>query len=286
MATLPFAAGVSFGTGKPALPNVTMTLYGADGTTVVNGPVAAIAMGSGDYRAVVTAPDGFTYGWVKAAANDGSGQTITIPVNRVALGFQVSGAEHTLTFTVRDQAAAPISGAAVSIKSGATVIAWGVTNASGIIALAVPAGALTYTVTAGAGYTQITDAAITVTASAAVSATLTAQSPSPPSAGGLCTVRFYVSGPGRVALPGVVCRAVLVSANSAAPDELLANTINTDTTDVLGVAELILVRRALFTRGDGLYRITATAADGTVITSIIATIPDQSAVNVEDLIPV
>jgi hypothetical protein len=279
--------GVNFGVSKPALAGATVRLLDDDRVTVLDGPNALYAMGSGDYVGELELPDAFVRGYVQGAANDASGDTVTFPVLLADIGIIQSGVgDHTVTFTVRDNQGTPqpIEGASVTVKSGSTIVAWGQTSILGVLALGLPAGSYTYTVTAGPNYTQEIDAALVVNGAESVSVTLDEQAAAPPAAAGLCTVRFYVT-LNRTAKSGYVCRARLVGKNEAAANELLSSVIERAATDATGIADLVLVQQAQFVKGDGLYEITVTAPDGTETFKVRAKMPNASTANAEDLIP-
>lgn len=294
MYTFPFT--FEYDTGQKA--SLTTRVYGQSGVALASQPAFTIeelltsgGAGTGVYQAVTTQmPDGQVGSLIifhGATVVDWAGISPYETEGRIASA--IGGGDKTVTFTVlRSDNSQPVVGAAITVKSGSTVVAWGTTDAAGKVKFGLASGSYTYTVTAGGLYVAQTDVALNVTTDPqAVAVSLVPQSITP-AAGGLCTVRFYVT-LNRVAQEGYRCQAKLVKPNSALNNELLSSVIDDKETAANGIAELVLVQKSQFTKpaaGDGVYEIKVAAPDGTVTHQFRAKVPDQSTADVEDLIPV
>jgi len=98
----------------------------------------------------------------------------------------------------------------------------------------------------------------------------------------LCTVEFLVK-LGNTVVQGAVCKAKLLGVNQASDDGILSNRESSDTTDALGEAELSLVQKGQFIKGQGLYEIWVEIS-GKPVASARTTIPNQATVQFEDLL--
>lgn len=196
------------------------------------------------------------------------------------------GGNRTITFQVtRSDTAAAVVGATVTVKQGATTVAWGYTNGSGEMLFGLNDGDYTYTVTAGSGYVPQTDVSFTVAADASVPVSLDVQTPSPPATPGLCTVAFTVRNPvGGALVAGATVTAQLVGHNVCADDTLLTRQIGTGTTNGAGYVELQLVRHDFVVKGKGVYRFQATDPNGLLFFDFIAVVPAQDTATMADLV--
>lgn len=187
----------------------------------------------------------------------------------------------TVTFTVLDSVSlTPLASALVTVTVGGVVYAYGRTNVSGQIQLALNAGTNSYSVVAS-GYTQQL-ASIDPSVTTSVTVNLVQANPvPPPSFAGLCNVLFAVTYNGNPVV-GANVSAALEDENPTVDGYLLSRQITTGTTNASGEAVLTMVQRLQFTRG-GVYRVRVSDAQGRVLHDRRVTVPNSSTVNAEDL---
>lgn len=191
-----------------------------------------------------------------------------------------------VNLTVRDQVAALVSGARVTIQNaaGSALEVTATTNASGVATVNLDDGNYKALVGPVPGFETHTAEAFTVDEdNEAVALTATRAASSTPTAPGLCALDAYVYQNGSP-IQGATVTARIVDTNSATDGVLLSTSKTTDTTDATGKATLQLVRLDQFTDGTGTYEIEA--FDGSrKIWSLQTTIPNQASANLEDLTP-
>jgi len=132
----------------------------------------------GMYDATLDDAKGFVWYVFEGATQPASwADHVSEPINLPDTTNQGTGA-YTITFTARDSdTSAPIAGALITVSVSGSIVAWGNTNASGVLALALNSGANAYTVKAS-GYSTLSSS-VTVSANASVTASLSHQSPTP-----------------------------------------------------------------------------------------------------------
>jgi len=177
--------------------------------------------------------------------------------------------------------ASAITGALVTVLSGSTVVAYGTTGSGGTVVFNLDSGTYTARVRSNPSYQTPDDQAFTVSGDMSIDFGLTAQSIDPPSTPGLCTVRFIVLDAGSP-VQGVRVTAELASENAMVNTALMSRALHAATTDADGIADLVMVQYASFTRG-GAYLIKATDSTGRKFHDRKVTVPSSTTAYAEDL---
>jgi hypothetical protein len=174
----------------------------------------------------------------------------------LAAGQTANGSgQFAVTIAVRSGSpASPIRGALVTIQDATgAVIAYASTGSSGNVPFLLNAGNFTVSISA-AGFVPVVADALTVSANATVTKSITQQPITPPSVAGLCNLVVTAVKNGN-AVQNALVTATLQDTNNLVSQSLASNSVESTRTSALGTATLTLIQAGQFTRG-GTYRVT------------------------------
>jgi hypothetical protein len=216
----------------------------------------------------------------------GVGNVPTLEEIAGVVGVGAGDGDRVVVVTVRDDASQVVPGAKVTIQTaaGATIAGRTLnTNSSGVATFNLDDGSYKGLVTTTSGYAVHTAQAFTVNEdNEAVTLTITRTTIADPPDAGVCRLIAYVFWNDEP-VSGATVSARLKGINQGTDGKLMSRVAKEATTNSSGLATLDLIQGGEFVDGDGVYVIEA-IHNRNVIWQIESAMPDETSVNVEDLI--
>ncbi len=172
----------------------------------------------------------------------------------------------------------PIPNAKVTIQQSGQTICWGYTNQLGNYSIGLSAGTYSVTITA-AGYTSLASQSLVVSDNGTSTYTLTQTPITPPPTSGLCSISAKLIRADNAAIVNAAIKVELIDKRATIPAGALSYMIAEGVTNGSGLVTLVVPYSSSIIHGSGTYRLTALAANGTVIHERKFTVPDQPTAN-------